>query len=132
MKRIVKYNDIGESSYKILQKLNELEQEKQTLITHIGKINDYYKGSDADDIVAKYNEKIKYIDSYITVIENYQRYFEWLGGRYKESHQKAFKNMKDLYETADKKTETLNTNVIDEIEPIEEVAESLLVEGELW
>ena len=132
MKRIIKYNDIGDASYKILQKLNELEIAKQHLITHISQINDYYRSSDADDIVVKYNEKIKYIDSYITVIENYQRYFEWLGGRYKESHQKAFKNMKDLSEIVDKKAETLITNEIEEVEPLNEVAESLMLEGEIW
>ena len=93
MKRIINYRVIGETASYILLQNTLLEDLKSNLEKNILTITDSFKGIDAEKIKLKYQIKVKLIEDYINVINYYQRYFEWLSGRYRDSDEKVAKDL---------------------------------------
>lgn len=120
MKRLVKYNFIGDSSSKMYAKINELNEEIRILNEDISKIEDSYKGKDAEEIISKYRLKIDYIESYLTIISNYQKYFDWLSGRYRDTHQKALKDISSFSDFLSDNKDVVDTDKLSQVESLYE------------
>ena len=101
MKRVIKYDFISESSSKLQKKIEELIQLKDKLKVDIDKVKLDFQGKDADSIVDAYSAKISMIDKYIVVVAEYQNYFEWLGGNYKDVHSKFKQEVEVIKEELD-------------------------------
>ena len=93
MQRLIKYEIIREKSEEIKKEIKELKEECKNLILNIEAIRNSYVGKDAEAMISAYINKIYTIKNYLGVIEEYNNYFEWVSGAYKDTKQKAEKNL---------------------------------------
>ena len=98
MRRIIKYNSIAETASNMLIELNTLKDQQAQLLKDIDTIRDSYQGIDAEGIITQYTKRVNYLNEYINNMIEYQKYFEWISGSYKESHEKIRKDLVDLVE----------------------------------
>lgn len=108
MLRKIKFKVIREVSEELKQEINELRNENNKFKTDVLKIKSYYEGKDADIIISKYAERIKYLEEYIKIIEIYNNYFEWISGAYDETHKKALTNLENVVPMTIENMSTLN------------------------
>ena len=85
MRRIINYDLISEKTKDLKFLTKKLLDEKDKILLDINKINDSYKGKDADLLITKYQEKVNYLNEYIENMNKYILFFEFLTGSYKEN-----------------------------------------------
>ena len=93
MERKIKYSVLGETATSLKQDLEELRNARNQLLVDVNTIGDGYKGKDANIIITKYKEKIVNVDTYLQSMENVQIILNWLSNNYRNSHDKAKKNL---------------------------------------
>ncbi len=98
MRRIIKYNTIADISSKILLNLEVLKDQQTQLINDIATIKDSYQGVDSEGIIIQYTKRANNVSEYINCMTEYQKYFEWISGSYKESHEKIRNDLIDIVE----------------------------------
>ena len=113
MKRFINFNAIGETASKLLQLINNLKDEQKQLLTDIDKLEKCYQGKDAEIIITKYKTRTSNISGYIEYLEEYQKYFNYIAGSYKNSYDKAKKDIDYELEKAlnDNDKEALEENI---------------------
>ena len=96
MRRIIDFSLMGEIALNLKQQIEELKKERNMLLLNVNKIPNNYKGKDSTALINNYELKIKEIDKFIKIMEEYQICFEWLAGNYKDSHDIAQNNLETI------------------------------------
>ncbi len=86
MRRIVKFNYIGEKVTHIKKMLVELEEAKSKLKSDIESVSDCFTGPDGSLIKNIYLSRLSSIDKYIENIKRYSEYYAWVSSSYKENY----------------------------------------------
>ena len=93
MIRIIKYKTIRNISNELKKEIINFTDEKNKLKTDVLKINEFYKGKDANIIIEKFNKRILYLEKFINIVEIYNNYFEWISGAYNDTQKNALINL---------------------------------------
>ena len=115
MRRIISYNSIAETASNMLLQLNILKDQQTQLKKDIETIRDSYQGVDAEGIVIQYTKRANYISEYINYMLEYQRYFEWISGSYKESNDKIRKDLAEIGEPIENEIDPFENFDVEEI-----------------
>ena len=99
MRRLIKFEEISNMSIRLKKEIDNLVTYKNDLITDINSISDCYKGKDSKIGINKYLSYANNIDSFISTMEQYYNYFDWLGSSYKTT----FDNFKSNIDILNKK-----------------------------
>jgi len=125
MRRIINYGSIAETASNMLSQLNLLKDQQTKLLNDIDVIRDSYKGIDSEGIIIQYKKRVNYLNEYINIMVEYQKYFEWISGSYKDSHEKVRKDLVEIVEPMEEKVDVFENFDIDKI--VEEGENSIWV-----
>ena len=92
MNRVIQFNIIKNVSNQLIKELEKLQIECDKLNLDIEKIEEFYKGKDANLIIAKYNQRVNIIKKYIEIVKEYINYFDWISSNYHDTYHNAIKH----------------------------------------
>ena len=111
MLRRINFEEIREISEELKKEVNELKNKNEKLKMDVLKIRNYYQGEDAEIIITKFNERTKYIEEYIKILEVYDNYFEWVSSAYNESYTRTLTDLESMITDIMENFDTLNIGI---------------------